>query len=114
MKKLYLVIHILLTLSWFAQAQQNAPLINVDFKHAGIAQVVTDLQSKTGYHFYYDPVQFDSLRVTLQLTNKTLGDVLTKMFQDSPYHFAISGMQEVVLTKGREIRATLPAGFFDS
>ena len=61
MKKIYLVICFLSILSGFAYAQQNNRLIDVDFKQAGISGVVSDLQLKTGYRFYYDPAQFDSL-----------------------------------------------------
>jgi hypothetical protein len=114
MKKFYLLIHILLSVSWFATAQQNNnQLIDVDFKQADITRIAADLQLKTGYHFYYDPVQFDSLRVTLQLSQKTLSTILDRIFQNSVYHYAISAQQDVILTKGREIRA-LPAGFFNN
>src|SRR5258708_6009198 len=114
MKKLFLVILILLNLLRYAYAQQNnIQLIDVDFKQAGITQIAADLQSKTGYHFYYDPAQFDSLKVTLQLSQKTLFDVLDRMFKNSAYHYTVSGQHEVVLTKGYEITTTLPGGFFN-
>lgn len=113
MKKLFLVNLILLNLLRYAHAQQNnIQLIDVDFKQAGITQITADLQSKTGYHFYYDPAQFDSLKVTLQLSQKTLNDVLDKIFKNSAYHYVVSGQHEVVLTKGYEITTTLPGGFF--
>jgi hypothetical protein len=113
MKKHYLVILSLLCLLRFAHAQQNnSQLIDVDFKQAGITQIAADLQSKTGYHFYYDPAQFDSLKVTLQLSQKTLFDVLDRMFKNSAYHYTVSGQHEVVLTKGYEITTALPGGFF--
>ncbi|MDB4904256.1 MAG: TonB-dependent receptor [Mucilaginibacter sp.] len=114
MKKLFLVILNLLNLLSYAHAQQNnIQLIDVDFKQAGITQIATDLQLKTGYHFYYDPAQFDSLKVTLQLSQKTLNDVLDRVFKNSAYHYAVSGQHEVVLTKGYEITVTLPGGFFN-
>lgn len=115
MKKFYLAIHILICLSWAAHAQQNKnQLIDVDYKQAGISQITADLEAKTGYRFYYDPLQFDSLRVTLNLSQKTLSNVLDNIFQNSAYHYAISAQQDVVLTKDREIRVALPAGFFNS
>lgn len=115
MKRIYLVIFMLISIVRYAHAQQPGnPLIDIDFKQADITQIVSDLESKTGYHFYYDPAQFDSLRVTLQLSQKTLKVVLDRMFsRSSVYHYAISDQHEVVLTKGHEIRAALPLGFFN-
>lgn len=115
MKRFYFIFHILLSLSWFANAQQNYnKLIDVDFKQADITQIVNDLQLKTGFHFYYDPAQFDSLRVTLQVSQKPLKSVLDRIFQNTAYHYAISDQQEVVLTKGHEIRTDFAAGLFNN
>lgn len=114
MKKLYLVIQFFLSLAANALAQQPGKLIDVDFKQAGITQIVTDLQNKSGYHFYYDPAQFDSLRVTVQVTQKTLAVVLNKVFENTAFRYAITTQNEVILTKGREIRTTLPDGFFNN
>ncbi|MDB5023154.1 MAG: TonB-dependent receptor, partial [Mucilaginibacter sp.] len=87
-------------------------LISVNFQQAKIEQFVTELESKTGYHFYYNPAQLDSLKVTLQATDKSLETVLYMAFNKTDFHFAISG-QQVFLTKGREIRTELTAGFFN-
>ena len=89
----------------FASAQQVGKLIDVDFKQAGISQVVTDLQSKTGYHFYYDPAQFDSLKVTITTSQKPLAYILTKIFEGTKYHYFISDQQEVIFTKNFQISA---------
>ncbi|MDB5132744.1 MAG: TonB-dependent receptor [Mucilaginibacter sp.] len=115
MRKLYTVLLAIVCLLGKAYAQQgNSRLIDANYNHADITQVVADLQSKTGYRFYYDPVQFDSLRVTINISQKNLNDVLNRIFESSPYHYAFSGSDEVVLTKDREIRTTLPAGFFNN
>jgi hypothetical protein len=115
MKKIYLAIQILLNLSISAFAQQNSgQLIDVDLKQATIAQVVADLQSKTGYRFYYDPLLFDSLRITVRVDQKTLQVVLSKVFENTAFRYAISKENEVILTKGREIRTALPDGFFNN
>ncbi|HWZ14080.1 MAG TPA: carboxypeptidase-like regulatory domain-containing protein [Mucilaginibacter sp.] len=115
MRKLYTVLLSIVCLFGRVYAQQNNNrLIDADYNHADIAQIVNDLQSKTGYYFYYDPVQFDSLRVTVKISHKNLNDVLTRIFQNLPYHYAFTGPEEVVLTKDKEIRTSLPAGFFNN
>jgi hypothetical protein len=104
MKNCCLTLYLIICLSVSATAQQGRDkLIDVDFNQANISTVVTDLSSKTGYHFYYDPVQLDSLRVTLTLRQAPLHTVLDKMFEKTVYRYVITDQQEVILTKGLQI-----------
>src|SRR5947208_1604046 len=104
MRKYYLALLLIIGLSVLAQAQQGQRTpIDVDYNQAGISQVVNDLQSKTGFHFYYNPVQFDSLRVTLTLRQQNLNVILNKMFEKTNFHYVITDQQEVILTKDLQI-----------
>jgi len=112
MKKIYLLGLCLLAFFQLANAQDKAEkLISVDFHAAKIQQFADDLQAKTGYHFYYEQAQFDSLKVTVTATDRTLSAILFMVFDKTEYHFAIAD-QNVFLTKGREMRPNLAAGFF--
>ncbi|MGZ3822090.1 MAG: hypothetical protein ACXVB6_15970, partial [Mucilaginibacter sp.] len=83
MKKICLAFYILFSITSIVYAQQTTDkLIDVDFKQANISTVVSDLKLKTGYHFYYNPVQFDSLSVTLKANQKPLSEVLDKIFEN--------------------------------
>ena len=43
------------------QAQQTiTKRVSLELKSVPIDTLVTELESQTGYHFYYDPAQFDS------------------------------------------------------
>src|SRR5437879_4208750 len=113
MKKIYLLSLFFLFLFKLAIAQdEGKKLISVNFQQAKIEQFADELESKTGYHFYYDPAKFDSLKVTLQETDKSLEAILYMAFGKTDFHFAIFG-QQVFLTKGRGIRTELAAGFFN-
>jgi hypothetical protein len=115
MKKIYLLCFCLLFGLKLIFAQQvDRKVISVDFQQATVAQFVNDLQSKTGFRFYYDPASFDSLRVTLQVTSKPLETILDMAFSNSDYHYAITNAQQVFLTRGREIKTQLAAGFFNA
>lgn len=114
MKKIYFLSFCFLVFLNLAQAQDGEKkLISVNFQQAKIEQFVSDLESKTGYHFYYNQTQFDSLKVTVQATEKPLETILYMVFNKTDFHFAISG-QQVFLTKGHEIRTGLTAGFFNT
>jgi hypothetical protein len=112
MKKICLLVLCIFAFFKLANAQdKEEKLISVDFHSANIQHFADDLQSKTGCRFYYEQAQFDSLKVTLQATNRTLSAVLYMVFDKTDYHFSIVG-QNVFLTKSRELRPNLAAGFF--
>ncbi len=112
MRKSTFILTLLICLSQLLHAQSNN-LIDVNFKEAGIGQIVNELNAKTGYTFYYDPVQFDSLRVTLNATQKTLPFILSAAFKNTAYNFTITTNHEVILTKDISIAAELPPDFFN-
>ena len=115
MKKIYLLFYCLLGFASFTNAQQlSSRLIDVNFQQATISQLVTDLETKTGYYFYYEANKFDSLRVTVQLNQATLTAVLDAAFKNTPYKYAITTQQQVLLTKGLTIQTQLASGFFNS
>src|ERR1700761_7589991 len=113
MRNLYLVIFCFLFFCKQSLGQSaNTKLINVSYQQAGIEQVVSDLESKTGYHFYYDPKAFDSLRVTLQVNQQPVDRILDQAFNNTNFHYAITDQQEILLTKGRAVQTKLANGFF--
>src|ERR1700676_179014 len=104
MKKIYFLSFCFLVFFKLAYAQDgNKKMISVNFQQAKIEQFVNELESKTDFHFYYNPSQFDSLKVTLQVTDKSLETVLDMAFNNTDFHFAII-QRKVFLTKGREIK----------
>ncbi len=110
MKKCYLVFFLLIFMK-VAYSQQIAKTFSINFHEATIEQFVAELESKSGYHFYYNPAHFDSLKVTLEAANVPLQTILDRSFRNTSFHYAIID-QQVFLTKGREIQTTLAAGFF--
>ncbi len=110
MRKTYLFSFCFLLFLQVAAAQQSK-LISVNFQQATIGQVVNDIESKSSYHFYYDPASFDSLKVTLQVNDKPLESVLDLVFKNTDFHYAVTQQQQVFLTKGRQIKTELAPGF---
>ncbi|WP_114939787.1 TonB-dependent receptor [Mucilaginibacter endophyticus] len=112
MKKIYLLSFCFLILIKLSYAQQGqVKSMSVNFQQATIEQFVTELEAKSGYHFFYDPMQFDSLKVTLQVTDKPIETILNQAFKNTGFNFAIK-QQQVFLTKGREIQTGLAVGYF--
>ena len=114
MKKIYLLGFCFAIFFKMVSAQDiDKKTISVNFQQASIEQFVTDLEAKTGLHFYYNPPQFDSLKVTVQATDKPLDMVLGMAFRNTDFHYAITS-QAVFLTKGRQLNTTLAPGFFNT
>ncbi len=114
MKKIYLLGFCFAIFFKMVSAQDiDKKTISVNFQQASIEQFVTDLEAKTGLHFYYNPPQFDSLKVTVQATEKPLDMVLGMAFRNTDFHYAITS-QAVFLTKGRQLNTSLAPGFFNT
>ncbi|QKJ32038.1 TonB-dependent receptor [Mucilaginibacter mali] len=114
MRKIYLLIFCSLLMVKLSIAQTTqTKLISVNYQQAGIESIVTDLESKTGYHFYYDKVLFDSLKVTVKADQKPLTGVLDAVFQNTAFHYAIANGTDVFLTRTRVLEPMLAEGFFD-
>src|SRR5688572_10910862 len=77
-------------------AQPGAKRVSIELKAAPVDSLITELEAQTGYHFYYDPAQFDSLRVSLSVTDVSLQKVLELVFANSEYRFAIPEKQNYV------------------
>lgn len=98
-----------------ASAQSGSKRVSLELKGARIDSLVTELETQTGYHFYYDPAQFDSLQISISVSNVSLQKVLELVFANTEYHFAIPEKQTyVLLTRGAIIKTNLPAGFFSN
>jgi len=93
---------------------QQRELITIDFNGLSFEEFVTDIESKTQYHFYFNPRATDSLRITLSVQGKTISTVLDQLFASTELHYAIDDLGNIFITEGREIMADLPSDFFDT
>ncbi|MDB5139857.1 MAG: TonB-dependent receptor [Mucilaginibacter sp.] len=113
MKKIYLSLICLLAFKLLSAQGISGKIVSVNFNQATAEQFVKELELKTGYHFYYNLVQFDSLKVTLQANDKPLEEVLKAAFINTTYHYAvISSKMQVLLTRDLEIRTQVATGYF--
>ena len=95
-----------------ALAQDNGKRISGNFKDLDIEQFVQQLETQSGYKIYYDLKQFDSLKVSLDVSSKPLNEVFDALFKNTNYSYAIDKYYRVYLTKGRTINTELPSGMF--
>jgi len=91
---------------------QSTPLITGNFKELRTVQFIRELESSSGFRFYYDSLQVDSLRINLTVREQPLDKVLEQAFANTGFHFSIDRHNNVFLIKEKKIITDLPAGFF--
>ncbi len=92
---------------------QNRQLISGDFKAVSFDEFVREVESKTSYHFYYNPAQFDSLVVSISVDSKPLKAVLDEIFSGTDFHYAVDNEAHVFVVKKVKIDTNLPEDFFN-
>jgi len=95
----------------FAQ-QRN--LITGSFNNTPFEKFVEEIESKSNFHFYFNPGATDSLFVTISVQAKPIDVVLDQVTEGTSLHYAVDDQGNVFITEVREIMADLPADFFDT
>lgn len=94
---------------------QNVPEKKITMKldSARFDQFVKQVESQTGYYFYYDATRFDSLTLDLNVNNLSLREVLDQVFKGSEFEYAIDGQKRIYITQGQKIITQLTPGLFN-
>lgn len=109
---LFIVFILFIQLVKAQNGAHNGP-VSVNFHNATITEFVNELETKSGYHFYLNTTQFDSLRITMQATELPLEKILHMAFNNTAYHYVIiPARQSVFLTKDKQIDTQIAAGYF--
>src|SRR5882672_10391778 len=93
----------------FCQEKRN---ISGNFEGYTFARLAARLEETTGYIFYYDPAEVDSLLINIRVTNVSLRQLLNQVFRDTRLHYAIDTRGRVFVTSRPAIRTSLPSGLF--
>ena len=93
----------------FCQEKRN---ISGSFQGYTFTRLVEQLEPSTGYTFYFDPAETDSLLINIQVTNVSLRQLLDQVFKGTRLHYAIDDKGRVFVTNRTTIRTALPPGFF--
>ncbi|MEJ8757489.1 TonB-dependent receptor [Pontibacter sp. H259] len=113
-RKLFLFFFLLSGVATAVAQQKQEPLITGTYNQVPLHQFLTELESKTGYRFYFDATAVDSLTVELQAAAQPLSQVLTQALQGTDLKFAISERNQVFITSGKAILTQLPEDYFNT
>ena len=99
----------LLFFSGFIAGQKTTKdIVTADFHGVTIDQFAQELEAKTGFHFYYDVSQFDSLRITLTVTEQPLSKVLEQAFAGTDFFYSIDEKNRVFFSRGSTCKNRTP------
>lgn len=104
------VIGIFFTIPSFGQ---RIPLLEGEFRNTPFEEFVKSLEQQSRYTFFYNPASLDTIKVNASFRNKNVNEVMTQVFENTPFKFVVTTDNRVFITYEREIMADLPPGFFD-
>ncbi|QRR02257.1 TonB-dependent receptor [Dyadobacter sandarakinus] len=103
-----------LLFSLTAAAQGTAEKkITMRLDSARFGDFVKQMESQTGYYFYYDATRFDSLTLDLDVKNLSVREVLDQVFRGSEFEYSIDLQKRIYITQGQRIITQLPPRLFE-
>ncbi len=109
MRKFLIVAGILI--SQYAHAQQ--PGVTASFSSVSFENAAKTIEQQIATKIFYNPQWTDTLKVTANLQNASLEDAIKAILPEaSNLKFFINDRGQVVITRGYEVRKTLPTDFF--
>ncbi|HVS95137.1 MAG TPA: TonB-dependent receptor [Puia sp.] len=88
---------------------QQPKKVTGNFEGYSFSRLVSRLEAVTGYRFFYDPAEVDSLAIDLTVNNATVPQILDQLFQNTDFHYAIDPAGRVFITRRVTILTSLPA-----
>src|SRR5688572_3927030 len=113
-RRLYLPITVGLLLYVTTASAQFSRRVSEDFREMLFPEFVQKVESITGCHFYFKQEELDSFKVAVKADNLLLPELLSKVFANTPFHFAIDQENNVFINTKFAIQTTLPKDFFNN
>lgn len=109
----YLLICCLITHANTANAQQKTfPKVSTALDHVPVQQFLAEMEKQSGYKFYYDTLQFDSLKISITLKDEPLDKALGAAFKGTSLNYSFDDNKTVFISKGLVVQTALPVDFF--
>lgn len=97
-----------------AQQGKDGPgLVTLNFQKIPLDSLMQQLETQTGYRFYYDTTDFDSTKVDIKVERQPFTKVLDGIFSGTDISYSIDRYRHVFIGKGEAIHTELNPGFFD-
>src|SRR5450432_2441764 len=86
----------LLSTGYLLRAQETSmPVVSGAFKNMSVEQFLLQLEKQTGFHFYFDTSQLDSITVDVSVNKKPLPELLKLALSNTGLSFAYDEQNNV-------------------
>ncbi|MEN8117772.1 MAG: TonB-dependent receptor [Bacteroidota bacterium] len=99
-----IVIIVLLVSFFVLKSFAQKEIINLHADNTAFEELVSILEDKTGFSFYYNPQWIDSLYLSVHAENQSLEQVLKQMCEPQNLSFTFVERGKIVLTKNYKIK----------
>lgn len=96
-----------------AFSQDKKSKINAFFENSTFEKFVSTIEKESGYYFYYDKLQTDSVKINATFKENTLNEILENISKTTKLKFALDKKKQIFVTKSIAIQTQLPIGYFD-
>jgi hypothetical protein len=87
--------------------------ISIRLDSARFDDFVKQVETQTGYYFYYEKSRFDSLTLDLNVKDLSIREALDQVFKGSEFEYAIDAQKRIYITHGQRIITQLTPNLFD-
>lgn len=91
---------------------QTVKTVTGNFIDVPFNQFIQEVETQTGYHFYFDATLVDSIKVTYRADNEPVDKLLDEILKSTDLRYSIDEQGHVFITKNVQIYTSLPQGFF--
>lgn len=84
------------------------PVVTILKDSATRLQVFNELEKISGYHFYYNAEDLDTLRIKININNIPLDTAIGSVIKGTGLYYAFDGGRNIFITQGRAIVTVLP------
>ncbi len=105
---------ILLSMTRTHSWSQTETRASGDFKNITFIQFVEELEKKTDHRFFFNPAWVDSLVVNINVSDKTISEILDEVLSDTELKYAITQSHQIYITLKAPVAIELPIDFFDN
>ena len=86
--------------------------VTLNFVQQSANEIFHSIAQQSGYIVYYNPLETDSLLLTIQCENETSETALKQAFEGTPFHVSVFEDKYIFILKDKQINTQLPEDYF--
>ncbi len=110
---LLLILLIIACLSISKAQGQQTNLFTIELQNQPFTRLASEIEQKSDYKFFFNPASVDSLMVTVSAVNQSAEEILSEVFKNTEYRYALDANQYIYITIQDIILTELPSDFYD-